>query len=219
MLELIPGQHLGQPLRILCLGAHSDDIEIGCGATLSQLIASGRPLDIRWVVFSGNCSRAEEARGSADQWLAPVESKQVDLYAFRDGFFPSQWSEIKDVFEGIKSSFDPDIVFTHFHEDLHQDHRMVSELTWNTFRNHCIFEYEIPKYDGDMRSPNLYVPLSKEAADAKVGALMKYFGSQANKHWFCEELFFGLMRIRGMESCSPSGYAEGFHVRKVCLGL
>lgn len=217
MLGLTP--KMDHPLRVLCLGAHSDDIEIGCGASLMQLRESGRPLDVRWVVFSGNRSRADEAKDSANYWLDTVEAKAIDLHGFRDGFFPEHWAGIKEAFELLKKAFEPDIVFTHYRDDLHQDHRTIHQLTGNTFRNHQILEYEIPKYDGDMGSPNFYIPVSEEAAKAKASALMKYFGSQSPKHWFCEELFLGLMRIRGMESCSPSGYAEGFYVRKASLML
>jgi LmbE family N-acetylglucosaminyl deacetylase len=219
MLKWIPNIEPNQPLRVLCLGAHSDDIEIGCGAALLQLAASEHPLDIRWVVFSGSHSRAAEARSSADYWLDQVESSQVDLHDFRDGFFPDDWAAIKEEFEKLKGAFNPDMIFTHAQQDLHQDHRIIHDLTWNTFRNHAILEYEVPKYDGDMGSPNFYIPLSEKAAKAKVAGLMKFFGSQVNKHWFCEELFLGLMRIRGMECCSPSGYAEGFYVRKASIML
>ncbi|MCF7816567.1 MAG: PIG-L family deacetylase [Kiritimatiellales bacterium] len=219
MLNLIPKTADGQPLRVLCLGAHSDDIEIGCGGTLLQLAASGRPLDIQWVVFSGNRSRAEEARNSAGFWLKSIASKSIELHGYRDGFFPNEWAAIKDTFEQTKKAFEPDVIFTHYRDDLHQDHRIINQLTWNTFRNHFILEYEIPKYDGDMRSPDFYIPLTEEAAKAKSAALMEHFGSQRAKHWFCEELFLGLMRIRGMESCSPSGYAEGFFSRKACIAL
>lgn len=219
MLEWTPNLDRKKPLRILCLGAHSDDIEIGCGGTMLQFAASDRPLDVRWVVFSGNVARAEEALGSAGFWLADVGSRQVDLHAFRDGFFPDNWAAIKEEFEQLKDAFDPDIIFTHARNDLHQDHRIIHELTWNTFRNHTVLECEIPKYDGDLGTPNFYIPLSEKAAKDKVSALMEYFGSQANKHWFCEELFLGLMRIRGIESCSPSGYAEGFYARKARLGI
>jgi len=219
MLNLIPRPEGSRPLRVLCLGAHGDDIEIGCGGTLLQTFVGNEAFDIRWVVFSGNRSRAEEARCSAEDWLNSVESKKIDLHGYRDGFFPDDWAAIKEEFEQLKKTFDPDIVFTHARNDLHQDHRIVHELTWNTFRNHFILEYEIPKYDGDMGSPNFYVPLPEKAAKEKASALMEYFGSQANKHWFCEELFLGLMRIRGMESCSPSGYAEGFYARKTCMEI
>lgn len=217
MLNLIPRPEGTRPLRVLCLGAHSDDIEIGCGGTLLQMAAGDEALDVRWVVFSGSRSRADEARRSAERWLEPVQSKKVDLHGFRDGFFPDEWAAIKETFEELKATFDPDIVFTHARNDLHQDHRIINQLTWNTFRNHFILEYEIPKYDGDMGSPNFFIPVQEQSAKAKAAALMEYFGSQTNKHWFCEELFLGLMRIRGMESCSPSGYAEGFYARKACM--
>ena len=219
MLNLLPKPDGEHPLRILCLGAHSDDIEIGCGASLLQLATSGRPLDVRWVVFSGKHSRAQEARKSAGFWLDTVQSKTIDLRDYRDGFFPDEWATIKETFEELKATFEPDLIFTHVRDDLHQDHRIINQLTWNTFRNHFILEYEIPKYDGDMGSPNFFIPVQEQLAKSKATALMECFGSQANKHWFCEELFLGLMRIRGMESCSPSGYAEGFYARKACMGL
>ena len=200
MLGLIPNLDSERPLRVLCLGAHSDDIEIGCGASLLQLFAGGRSLEIRWVVFSGNRSRAEEASGSADFWLNAVASKKIDLHGYRDGFFPSEWAAIKEIFEDLNATFEPDLIFTHFRDDLHQDHQVINQLTWNTFRNHFILEYEIPKYDGDMKSPDFYIPVTEKSAKAKAAALMEYFGSQNTKHWFCEELFLGLMRIRGMEA-------------------
>lgn len=217
MLNLIPKPDGDRPLRVLCLGAHSDDLEIGCGGTLLQLFADGSPIDTLWVVFSGSRSRAEEAGRSSEFWLQSIDQKKIALHDHRDGFFPNERASIKERFEEIKATFEPDIIFTHFRDDLHQDHQVVNQLTWNTFRNHFILEYEIPKYDGDMGSPNVFIPLSELEAKAKASALMEYFGSQANKHWFCEELFLGLMRIRGMESCSPSGYAEGFYARKICV--
>lgn len=219
MLEWMPVLEEDRPLRLLCLGAHSDDIEIGCGGLLLQLLDSPRAVDVRWVVFSGSRTRAEEARDSADYWLGKAESRQVELHAFRDGFFPDEWAAVKEEFERLKDSFDPDIILTHARGDLHQDHRIVHELTWNTFRNHSILEYEVPKYDGDFGTPNAYIPLSEEAAKAKTEALMRFFGTQAEKHWFSEKLFLGLMSLRGMECCAPSGYAEGFFVRKSRLSL
>lgn len=219
MLNLLPNTHESRPLRVLCLGAHSDDVEIGCGGTLMQLLAGKRPVEVRWVVFSGNRSRAAEATASAERWLAQAAAKQIDLHSFRDGFFPDEWAAVKDVFEQLKGSFDPDIIFTHCENDLHQDHQVINQLTWNTFRDHFVLAYEIPKYDGDLDAPAFFVPLPEEVAREKVAALMEYFSSQHNKHWFSEELFLGLMRIRGMEACAPSGYAEGFHVRKACLGI
>jgi LmbE family N-acetylglucosaminyl deacetylase len=219
MIEWIPRLDSQRPLRVLCLGAHPDDIEIGCGGALLELAGKSQPLEIRWVVFSGGRTRSKEARASAGHWLGAVPEKTIDLHDFRDGFFPDEWVGIKTVFEQLKESFEPDLLFSHFRDDLHQDHRIVNELTWNTFRNHCILEYEIPKYDGDLGVPNFYVPVSAETATAKAGALTEFFGSQQAKHWFSEELFLGLMRIRGMEAGSPSGYAEGFHARKTCAQL
>jgi LmbE family N-acetylglucosaminyl deacetylase len=207
----------GRPLKVLCLGAHSDDIEIGCGGSVMKLISAG-PVDVRWVVFSGGRTRALEAAESAAHVLQTVEKPIVELHEFRDGFFPDQWAQIKEAFERLKSEYDPDLIFTHYSKDMHQDHRVICELTWNTFRNHMILEYEIPKYEGDLGNPGFYIPLSQEIADLKTKVLMDYFESQSNRHWFSEELFYGLMRIRGMECCSHSGYAEGFHVRKIRMG-
>lgn len=219
MVGLTPKIEGDRPLRVLCLGAHGDDIEIGCGASLLQWMADGQALDVCWVVFSGGQARAKEAKASATFWLEAASNQKIELHNFKDGFFPDEWGGIKRVFEQLKEACAPDLIFTHFREDRHQDHRIINELTWNTFRNHSILEYEIPKYDGDFNSPNFYIPLSKAIATAKTDALMKSFGSQRDKHWFSKELFGGLMRIRGMESCSPSGYAEGFYVRKACLAL
>ena len=218
MLNWLPIREDGEPLKILCLGAHSDDIEIGCGAALMKILKEYTEVEVRWMVFSGGGLRAVEARTSADHWLRKAGKHKIGLHEFKDGFFPEAWAEIKESFELVKSVYSPDLIFTHFREDLHQDHRIISELTWNTFRNHGILEYEIPKYDGDLKQPNFYVPVSEETARDKVAALMNFFGTQKSRHWFSEELFLGLMRIRGMECCSPSGYAEGFHARKICMG-
>jgi LmbE family N-acetylglucosaminyl deacetylase len=211
MLGWMPSPGEDRPLGILCLGAHSDDIEIGCGGTILQLADSNREFEVRF--------RAQEARKSAEYWLSGMNRKEIRLHDFRDGFFPDEWSRIKDVFEEIKGAFEPDLILTHRSGDMHQDHRIICELTWNTFRNHSILEYEIPKYDGDLNTPSVYLPVSAEAAQRKAGALLNYFSSQSNKHWFCEELFLGLMRLRGMECCAPSGYAEGFHSRKLSLSI
>ena len=203
--------------KILCLGAHSDDIEIGCGGSILSLIDNSKSLDIRWVVFCSNPLRAEEARRSADAFLRGVRKQKIDIKSFRDGFLPYIGAPVKECFEEIKRDFVPDVVFTHCRHDLHQDHRMLCELAWNTFRNHLILEYEIPKFDADLRSPNAFVPLSPAIARRKVKALMKYFGTQRNKQWFSEDLFYGLMRLRGIESVSPTKYAEGFYCRKMLL--
>jgi LmbE family N-acetylglucosaminyl deacetylase len=203
--------------RLLCIGAHSDDVEIGCGGTILRLLEASKDLEIYWLVFCSNPVRAQEAEKSASWFLKKARRKNIVIKSFRDGFLPYVGAEVKDTFEAIKPVFQPDLVFTHFRNDLHQDHRLLCELTWNTFRNHLILEYEIPKYDADLRSPNFFVPLSKATARTKVAALMRFFGTQRNKHWFSEDLFFSLMRIRGIESASPTQLAEGFHCRKVLL--
>jgi LmbE family N-acetylglucosaminyl deacetylase len=205
--------------RILCLGAHSDDIEIGCGGTLLQLEKMRPRPVVRWVVWSAVGARASEARRGARRFLGASAVEAVRLYDFRDGYFPSQFASIKDSFEILATEFKPDIIFTHAREDRHQDHRVISDLTWNTFRNQLILEYEIPKWDGDLAQPNLYVPVSRSIASRKSRALMSAFGSQRSKDWFSEETFLGLMRLRGMECRATDGYAEAFHSRKIVLPL
>jgi LmbE family N-acetylglucosaminyl deacetylase len=209
---------LGAPKRVLCIGAHSDDIEIGCGGTVLKLQQDFPGLEFYWVVFCSNPARAKEAQKSASYFLRNASSKTIVVKSFRDGFLPYTASEVKDCFEQLKAEFSPDLVFTHARHDLHQDHRFLCELTWNTFRNHFILEYEIPKFDADLRSPNVFVPLTKLQSKAKIGALMKYFGTQRNKHWFSEDLFHSLLRLRGIESASPTLLAEGFYSRKLLLG-
>jgi len=206
-----------KPLKILALGAHSDDVEIGCGATLLRLLAERPGTEVCWVVLSGGGTREKEARASAKDFLKHAGVAQVETLTFRDGFFPYQGVEVKEYFEGLKGRFAPDVIFTHTREDLHQDHRLVCELTRNTWRNHLILEYEIPKYDGDLGRPNCYVPVSGAHAKRKAALLMKHFGTQRSKHWFDEETFLGLMRLRGVEAASATRYAEAFHAHKVCL--
>jgi LmbE family N-acetylglucosaminyl deacetylase len=203
-------------LRLLCLGAHSDDIEIGCGGTLLRLLGRASEVHVRWVVLSGTGERGAEAVESAERLLEGAASLEVRTLGFRDGFFPDEWADVKEAVEDLKGS-DPDLVFTHFGGDRHQDHRVVSELTWNTFRDHLILEYEIPKWDGDLGRPSLYVPLDAAVADAKVAHLISSFPSQREKHWYDEEVFRGLLRLRGLECNAPAGYAEAFHARKVVL--
>jgi LmbE family N-acetylglucosaminyl deacetylase len=203
--------------RILALGAHADDIEIGCGGTVLHLIERGLTAAVTWVVFSGTGARADEAQASGAAFLEGVQERDIMVHAFRDGFFPYGGGAIKDAFEQLKREVDPDLVLTHRGDDAHQDHRLVAELTWNTFRNHLILEYEIPKYDGDMGRPNLFVPLDERTYQRKVELLRKHFPSQHGKPWFTEDTFLGLMRLRGMESNSPSRHAEGFHCRKLVL--
>ncbi len=201
--------------RILCLGAHSDDIEIGCGGTILQLLQNSNKLEFYWLVLCSNAERAREAERSANAFLGRARKKTVVVKSFRDGFLPYIGAPVKDTFEDLKKEFVPDVVFTHFRHDLHQDHRMICELTWNTFRNHLILEYEIPKYDADLQSPNFFSPLSDSICRKKVEWLMKFFGTQRNKQWFSEDLFFGLLRLRGIEANSPTRWAEGFHCRKM----
>lgn len=203
--------------NVLCLGAHADDIEIGCGATLLSLIASHPGLAVTWVVFSARGPRIAEARGSAAAFLAGAGATQVHVHDFRDGFFPHEGAAIKETFEGLKS-VKPDLVFTHFRDDLHQDHRVLAELTWNTFRDHLVLEYEIPKFDGGLGSPNVFVPAAEEHVRRKTGLLLEHFASQAGKRWFTEDLFRSLMRLRGMECNSPSNFAEAFYARKIVVG-
>jgi LmbE family N-acetylglucosaminyl deacetylase len=198
-------------LRVLAIGSHADDIEIGCGGTLLRLAGELEALELHWVVLSAGGERADEARASAEAFRAEAE-----VLGFRDAFF-RYGDEVKEFFEELKGRFDPDLVLTHHDADRHQDHRLVAELTWNTFRDHLILEYEIPKYDGDLGSPNVFFHLSEDIARRKVELLLDAFPSQREKRWFTEDLFLGLMRVRGMESNSPSGYAEGFYARKVSL--
>jgi len=204
--------------RVLCLGAHSDDIEIGCGGTVLRMIEQSKNLEFYWLVLSSNLKRAKEAERSANAFLRGARRKTVVVKSFRDGFLPYIGAPVKEIFEEIKKVFIPDVIFTHFRQDLHQDHRMVCELTWNTFRNHFILEYEVPKYDADLCSPNFFVPLSDGQAHKKVKGLMRYFGTQRDKQWFSENLFYSLMRLRSIEIAAPTKHAEAFHCRKALMG-
>lgn len=217
MLHLNLGQQATAGLTVLCLGAHCDDIEIGCGGTLLHLKAAFPRLKFHWIVFSAGGPRGQEARKAAGLFTAGCENEIV-LKDFRDGFLPYSGAKVKEFFEEMKGQVNPDLIFTHWHGDAHQDHRLLSELTWNTFRNHLILEYEIPKYDGDIGRPNLFVPLAAPLYENKVDYLIEAFASQRTKKWFERETFLGLMRLRGMESNSPSGYAEAFHAKKVVIG-
>jgi LmbE family N-acetylglucosaminyl deacetylase len=202
-------------LRVLCLGAHADDIEIGCGGTILRFAKERRLEAVTWVVFSGNAERAAEARRSAEAHLHAVGDAGVHVHGFRDGYFPSEVAELKDAFEDLKRSGDFDLVLTHAGHDRHQDHRTVSELTWNTWRDHLVLEYEIPKYDGDLGRPNLYVTLDDDVRRTKVRLLLEHFPSQRDKAWFDEATFEGLMRLRGLEVNAPSRFAEAFYARKL----
>jgi LmbE family N-acetylglucosaminyl deacetylase len=211
MLSLSPAEPLR---RVLAIGCHADDIEIGCGGTLLSLRRANAELEVDWVVLASPGPRAEEARASAADFLAGCAVARVQVHEFRDGFLPYVGGEVKDVFEELKGRVDPQIVFTHSHYDLHQDHRLACELTWNTFRNHLILEYEIPKVDGDLGRPNVFVPLDGDIVERKLELLEQHFPSQAGKNWFDRETFVGLMRLRGMEGVTPSRYAEAFTARK-----
>lgn len=208
----------GEPFSLLVLGAHSDDIEIGCGGTLLKLLKAESDLAITWVVFAALGKREDEARHSAEQFLNGAAQKNIVTFGFRDGYFPSELPRIKDEFEALKESVDPDLILTHHCDDRHQDHRALCELTWNTWRSHLILEYEIPKYDGDLSRPNVYIPLPDDIARQKVELLMSCFATQRSKHWFDEEVFYGLMRLRGMEATKRTRYAEAFHGHKLTLG-
>jgi len=205
----------GRKLKILCLGSHSDDIEIGCGGTLLQLIQNYPNATVHWIVFSATGARAEEARRAAKLFCQSRVEAPL-LKTFPDGFMPFVGGKVKAVFEELKST-DPDVIFTHNRNDAHQDHRLLAELTWNTFRDHLILEYEIPKYDGDIGRPQVFVPLPAEVCESKVRFLMEAFESQRSKRWFQESTFQALMRLRGMECNAPSGYAEAFYCRKLIL--
>ena len=207
------------PKAILAIGAHSDDIEIGVGGTIRWLRERFPEANIRWVVLCAAGERRAEARKSAVSILGNGSNCVVDTHDFRDGFFPYDGARVKETFEQLKAGAAPDVIFTHHGDDRHQDHRLVSELTWNTFRDHMIMEYEIPKYDGGLGSPNFFVPLTPEAVEKKVQGLIECFGTQRNKEWFSRETFLGLMRLRGIECRSPSGYAEAFYVRKMGLSF
>jgi LmbE family N-acetylglucosaminyl deacetylase len=203
-------------LRVLAIGAHSDDIEIGCGGTVLRLVEDGLAASVGWVVLSAAGERAEEARASAASFLKHAPEHEVVVRGFRDGFLPYEGYQVKEFFEELKR-FDPDLVLTHRRADVHQDHRLVGELTWNTFRNHLVLEYEIPKYEGDLGQPNLFVTLDRSRCERKIELLMEGFRSQRDRRWFTEDTFWSLLRLRGLESNSPSTYAEAFHARKLMI--
>jgi LmbE family N-acetylglucosaminyl deacetylase len=208
---------LESTLRVLAIGAHADDIEIGCGGTLLRLAEMYPDAEVLWVVLSGQADRAEEARLSAAEFTAGFASSRVVQEGFRDGFFPYSGEPVKSFFEDLKGEISPDVIFTHQRADLHQDHRLVSELTWNTFRDHLILEYEVPKYDGDFGVPNVFVHLNASIVKRKIDMLLRHFGTQLDRRWFTEDLFRSVLRLRGMESSSPTGHAEAFYGRKLAL--
>ncbi|HTG05765.1 MAG TPA: PIG-L deacetylase family protein [Bradyrhizobium sp.] len=207
----------GERLSVLCIGAHSDDIEIGAGATILGWIDRGVQLDVHWAVLSALGPRADEARSSASAFLGNASRAVIDLAEFRNGYFPHQGADIKDWFEALRTRTSPDVILSHWRHDAHQDHREVSRLTWNTFRDHTILEYEIAKWDGDAGQPNVYLPASRTVMERKTRLLQQHFGSQRAKDWFDNEVFMGLARLRGMECRAPEGFAEAFHARKLMM--
>ncbi|MGH9545876.1 MAG: PIG-L deacetylase family protein [Terriglobales bacterium] len=217
MLNLNFSQPTNSPPKVLCLGAHCDDIEIGCGGTILRWLAEHAGLEVYWVVLSSNRQRKKEAARCAGLFLKGARQPKVSIENFRDGFFPYQGAEIKEYFEALKKRVSPDIVLTHYRDDRHQDHRLVSDLTWNTFRRELILEYEIPKYDGDLGQPNLFVPLSGSVCRRKIRHILDVFKTQTQKHWLTEDTLYALLRLRGVESHAEEKYAEAFYCRKMIL--
>lgn len=203
---------------VLLLGAHCDDIEIGCGATV-RLLAKQRP-DARfvWVTLASEDGRGAETRRAAAQLLEGAAEVEVFVENFRGSYLPHEGPALKEYIDALKR-FSPALVFTHFRHDLHQDHRVVNELTWNTFRNHAVLEYEIPKFDGDLGVPNTFVPLTAADIEAKCRMLMECFPSQHARAWFTPDTFQALARLRGIECAAPGGFAEAFYARKTCLAF
>ncbi len=218
MLELTLPAARKRPTRILCIGAHCDDIEIGCGGTLLKLLARAGAWDVTWAVFSGDATRVRELNASARRFLRQARASRLLVHPFEDGYFPAHYGAIKKAFVTLRKLPDPDLVFTHQRDDRHQDHRLLSELTWNVFRRNLLLEYEIPKYDGGLTDPTFFVPLTRAQVAAKTRALLGSYPSQQAKPWFTPETFEALMRLRGVEAGATSGWAEGFHVRKLLLG-
>ncbi|HEY3499875.1 MAG TPA: PIG-L deacetylase family protein [Polyangiaceae bacterium] len=205
------------PLSVLCLGAHCDDVDIGCGATLLKLLGERPGSSVHWVTFASTPERERETRASAGDFLAGAAEARITVKAFRESYFPFIAPEIKDFFEELKRSTQPDVVFSHHRHDVHQDHKLLADLTWNTFRNHLILEYEIPKYEGDLGHPNLFVPVSRALAERKAELLCRHYATQKSRLWFRPETFLGLMSIRGVECQAEEGYAEAFHLRKIVI--
>jgi LmbE family N-acetylglucosaminyl deacetylase len=206
-----------RPPTLLFLGAHCDDIEIGCGGTILRVRESMPEAEIRWLIFASNEARRLEALESADRFLGEGFRDSVRIESFRDGYLPYSGGEVKDVFEEVKREISPDLIFTHYRQDLHQDHRLISELTWNTWRDHLILEYEIPKYDGDLGQPNVFIAVSPEQVERKIKTVLEVFGTQSSKDWFDADTLAALLRLRGVESNAPERYAEAFYARKLTL--
>jgi LmbE family N-acetylglucosaminyl deacetylase len=215
MIPLAIGQRAGEPIRLLAIGAHPDDIEIGAGGTLLRLLAERSDLTIDLAVLSGDETRAAEARDSAAGLLG--DRGGIDVASFRDGFFPAQFAELKEHFIALRERFIPDVVLVSRRDDLHQDHRLAGELAWQTFRDRLILEYEVPKWDADLGTVNLYVDLERSTCERKIDLLLERFGSQRAKRWFSADTFWAMLRLRGIESGGETGFAEGFIVRKARL--
>jgi LmbE family N-acetylglucosaminyl deacetylase len=215
MLNLLLGDRKRTLKRILCLGAHCDDIEIGCGGTILRILDEHPGTQVQWLVFSSTAVRRKEADKAARLFLQRAQKPQVVIRELKDSFFPYQGPAIKSIFETLKKKYAPDLIFSHYRSDLHQDHRVISDLTWNTFRDHLICEYEIPKYDGDLGAPNFFVGLNDELCSTKIAYLLQSFKSQKGKQWFTEDTFRALLRLRGIECNAPSKFAEAFHCRKL----
>jgi len=213
---MIPIQ-LDRLKTILCLGAHADDLEIGCGGTVRELVAARPAMEVYWVVLSGDQQRAAEATRCAELFLEKAQRKTITVEGFRDSSFPYVGGKIQEFFRALAKKLDPDLIFTHRREDMHQDHQLVAELTWNNFRKHLILEYEIPKYEGDLGAPNVFMPLSGEACGFKVDTVIDCFVSQHGRPWFTRDALWSLLRLRGLECHSPSRYAEGLYCRKAIL--
>jgi LmbE family N-acetylglucosaminyl deacetylase len=217
MLPLTLSEGAGDGLEILCIGAHCDDIEIGCGGTVLRLAEQFPEARFRWVVLSSNEERAAEAQRAAEHFLSGAGKQDIRIERFRESYFPWIGADIKDYFEHLKADVEPDLILTHHRLDRHQDHRLVAELTWNTWRDHLILEYEIPKYDGDFGSPNVFVALDDSTARRKVDGIVEHFPSQHRRDWFDADTFRALLRLRGMEANAPGRFAEGFYGPKVVL--
>jgi LmbE family N-acetylglucosaminyl deacetylase len=215
MIRLLLDKERDEKFSVLCLGAHCDDIEIGAGGVILRLIKEFPNIYFHWVVFSSDTIRVEEANKSAQVLLNQVKEKQIIVKEFKASYFPYIGAEIKDYFEQLKRDVMPDLILTHYHGDIHQDHRLISELTWNTYRNHLILEYEIPKYDGDFGSPNFFVPLDDATCQYKIQHILTHFASQNTRQWFDQETLKSVLRLRGIEANSPSKYAEAFYCRKI----
>ncbi len=203
--------------KILCMGSHCDDIEIGCGGTILRLTKEHPDCHVHWLIFSSTVPRKREALESARLFLKGARKKKIVVRSYRDSFFPAIGQQIKEEFEKLKKEFSPTLVLTHYRHDLHQDHRLICELTWNTFRNHLILEYEVPKYDGDLGSPNFFVHLDDATCQKKIRYVLHTFRTQEQKPWFTEDTFRAILRLRGVESNAPGKFAEAFYCRKLAF--